>query len=248
MEIVDNDEVCNSPSSSSLLHVLDGHAHAQLRQICTSLNGQFPVFQTPTQLQNFYTASTNLFTNASSSSSCILGPKKSPSPFYWTGIIKSGSNWIDSYTKSPVSTALTIDDNGLVSDDANCSMVLESRLHPKACSSTAPCGLCSPLEPSLLTLKGLLCLTRDSVSAFDTKYLVQGGVRKNGRLYFRGIKSSHIYFDDGDQRWTLQSLLYPGIIVKMIPKGHSQGFPIGRNTWIVQVYVIIWYKNEVHKI
>ena len=53
-------------------------------------------------------------------------------------------------------------------------------------------------------------------SDFDTEFYVYGLL--NDRLYFRGIRASHIFLDPFDGRWTLQSLKNPGKISKLVNK------------------------------
>ena len=53
-------------------------------------------------------------------------------------------------------------------------------------------------------------------SDFDTEFYAYGLL--NDRLYFRGIRASHIFLDPFDGRWTLQSLKNPGKISKLVKK------------------------------
>ena len=53
-------------------------------------------------------------------------------------------------------------------------------------------------------------------SDFDTEFYAYGLL--NDRLYFRGIRASHIFLDPFDGRWTLQSLKNPGKISKLVRK------------------------------
>ena len=70
-------------------------------------------------------------------------------------------------------------------------------------------------------------------SDFDTEFYVYGLF--NGRLYFRGIRASHIFVDPVDGKWTIQSLKSPGKISKILSDGHSsEHYPIGRLQWTVQ--------------
>ena len=52
-------------------------------------------------------------------------------------------------------------------------------------------------------------------SDFDTEFYAYGLL--NDRLYFRGIRASHIFLDPFDGRWTLQSLKNPGKISDRCP-------------------------------
>ena len=70
-------------------------------------------------------------------------------------------------------------------------------------------------------------------SDFDTEYYVYGIF--SGRLYFRGIRASHIFVDPVDGKWTIQSLKSPGKISKLSSEDYSaQHYPVGRLEWTVQ--------------
>ena len=70
-------------------------------------------------------------------------------------------------------------------------------------------------------------------SDFDTEFYVYGIF--SGRLYFRGIRASHIFVDPVDGKWTIQSLKSPGKISKLSSENYSaQHYPVGRLEWTVQ--------------
>ena len=58
-------------------------------------------------------------------------------------------------------------------------------------------------------------------------------------LFWRGIRASHIYFDDTDGRWTLQSLKSSGRMSKLSANFSKTGYPFGRLTWNVQVQLLL---------
>ncbi len=58
-------------------------------------------------------------------------------------------------------------------------------------------------------------------------------------LFWRGIRASHIYFDDADGRWTLQSLKSSGRMSKLSANFSKTGYPFGRLTWNVQVQFLL---------
>merc|ERR1719376_813754 len=86
-----------------------------------------------------------------------------------------------------------------------------------------------------LKLKGLCVTDLAPDSDFDTDYYVYGLV--NNRIHFRGIRASHIYFDEGEESWVLESLKNPTKRSKLLlsPNELSRGsrYPIGRLEWIV---------------
>ena len=69
---------------------------------------------------------------------------------------------------------------------------------------------------------------------FDTDFYAYG--LYNGRLYFRGIRASHIFVDPVDGKWTIQSLKSPGKISKLSKSEEYSAthYPIGRLEWTVQ--------------
>ena len=69
---------------------------------------------------------------------------------------------------------------------------------------------------------------------FDTDFYAYGLF--NGRLYFRGIRASHIFVDPVDGKWTIQSLKSPGKISKLSKSEEYSAthYPIGRLEWTVQ--------------
>ena len=61
--------------------------------------------------------------------------------------------------------------------------------------------------------------------------------------FLRGIRASRIFFDSRDDRWTLESLKSPGRRSKLSKGASGVGYPIGRQTWTVEVeQFVITYK------
>lgn len=94
-----------------------------------------------------------------------------------------------------------------------------------------PCGICNIESQKRLRLKGLCVDDLKKDADFDTEFYVFGLF--NERLYFRGIRSSHIFLDPVDGKWTIQSLKSPGKISKLSVLSDDK-YPIGRLEWIVQ--------------
>ena len=98
---------------------------------------------------------------------------------------------------------------------------------------TEPCGICKIQPQKRLRLKGLCVDDLKKDSDFDTEFYVYGIF--SGRLYFRGIRASHIFVDPVDGKWTIQSLKSPGKISKLSSEDYSaQHYPVGRLEWTVQ--------------
>ena len=67
--------------------------------------------------------------------------------------------------------------------------------------------------------------------------------------YFqRGIRASRIYYDSEDNSWNLESLKTPGIRSKLSIESSSFQYPIGRQTWRVDVSFIHGRNNTVSNI
>ena len=60
---------------------------------------------------------------------------------------------------------------------------------------------------------------------------------------FRGMRASRIFFDATDDRWTLESLKSPGRRSKLPTKESEFDYPIGRQTWTVEV----WFSCYTHR-
>ena len=60
---------------------------------------------------------------------------------------------------------------------------------------------------------------------------------------FRGMRASRIFFDATDDRWTLESLKTPGRRSKLPTKDSEFDYPIGRQTWTVEV----WFPCYPHR-
>jgi len=89
-------------------------------------------------------------------------------------------------------------------------------------------------------------------SDFDVEYYAFGML--NGRIHFRlaikfkvltteiisnqiyrGIRASHIFYDNTDKTWTLESFKTPGRISKLSESQSIYGYPFGRLTWTIKV-------------
>ena len=88
------------------------------------------------------------------------------------------------------------------------------------------------------------CKTSSSKSIyFNDKSLVNIPSHLSINFIFRGMRASRIFFDATDDRWTLESLKTPGRRSKLPTKESEFDYPIGRQTWTVEV----WFSCYTHR-
>ena len=152
--------------------------------------------------------------------------------YFWTGITEDSDTdaevYLNEYTNEPIKFDPNIYPGPL--GNFSCTMARGDFLERKDCLDLEPCAICQVQPQKRLRLKGLCVEDLKKDSDFDTEFYSSGIF--NDRLYFRGIRASHIFVDSVDGKWTLQSLKSPGKISKLdIP---NTRYPIGRHQWKVQ--------------
>ena len=254
IEDVAKSSLCAKESVSDVAIFNHGTSHDYVKFICDKLGGQLPTFganvserlDTYQELKNSYTDNvSNLTCLVSESMNTDKGRDvtistqlnildEAPEVFFWTGIIEDTENdrevFINEYTQEPIEWDPNIYPGPL--GNFSCTMVRGDHLVKKDCDDLEPCGICKVEPQKRLRLKGLCVddLKRDS--DFDTEFYVYGLF--NDRLYFRGIRASHIFLDPSDGKWTIQSLKSPGKISKLPDSYSLSRYPIGRLTWTIQ--------------
>ena len=209
-----------------------GAPYEHYRFICDKFEGQLPTFESKRDRREQYKEIAALFEENFKNVSCQLNEDL----FFWSGITEDINNeenvFLNSYTREPIQW----DPNlwpGPASGDIACTMVRgESYLAKEKCTSKLPCGVCNYNPFKKLVLKGLCYNELQNDGDFDTEYYVDG--LYNERVHFKGVRASHIFFDDEDGRWTLQSFKDPTKRSKLVTNSSTQ-FPIGRLTWEVAV-------------
>ena len=152
--------------------------------------------------------------------------------YFWTGITEDPDEdtevYLNEYTNEPIKFDPNIYPGPI--GNFSCTMARGDFLVRKDCLDLEPCAICQVQPQKRLRLKGLCVEDLKKDSDFDTEFYSSGIF--NDRLYFRGIRASHIFVDAVDGKWTLQSLKNPGKISKLdIP---NTRYPIGRHQWKVQ--------------
>lgn len=245
---------CRKPSDLALFN--HGLSHDYLKFLCGKLGGFLPTFgQNVSERKSIYDNIKDTFIGAVSKLTCIVNEDLSRSDnelklsssikvldsdselYFWTGIKEDTSVseevFLNEYTQEPIKWEPDIYPGPL--GNFSCTMARGHQyLVKKDCIlDTEPCGVCQEIEPQKrLRLKGLCVEDLKADSDFDTEYYVYG--LRNDRLYFRGIRSSHIFLDPVDNKWTIQSLKNPGKISKLMNAEDSKMYPIGRQQWKIQ--------------
>ena len=157
--------------------------------------------------------------------------EESKDVYFWTGVVKDPES--DTYLNEYSNKAINFDPNIYPGPVGNfsCTMARGDYLVRKDCLDTEPCGICQIDPQKRIRLKGLCIDDLKKDSDFDTEFYLSGVL--NDRLYFRGIRASHIFVDPVDSKWTIQSLKNPGKISKLM-NVPSTKYPFGRQTWTVQ--------------
>ena len=150
--------------------------------------------------------------------------------YFWTGIIEDPES--NAYLNEYNNKVINFDANIYPGPIGNfsCTMARGDFLVRKDCFDLEPCGICEIEPQKRIRLKGLCVDDLKKNSDFDTEFYLSGVY--NDRLYFRGIRASHIFMDF-DGKWTLQSLKNPGKISKLTDSSSTR-YPFGRQKWIVQ--------------
>ncbi|XP_059086853.1 uncharacterized protein LOC131883401 isoform X1 [Tigriopus californicus] len=232
-----NDQPCSKANLHGRALFNYGAPRDNFKFLCDKLDGQLPVFKTQEERTKKYQAIKGLFLNTFDNFTCLLTDQgveqDQKEVFFWTGIEedtnRTGNLFIDAYSQKPVDWDVNLFP-GPAAGDIKCTMVRGKEfLAKEKCDSELPCGYCEFHPKKKLLLKGLCIGDLSENGDFDTEYYVSG--MKNERPHFRGLRASHIYFNDTDQTWVLASLRSPGKRSLVRNDAFKTGFPLGRTPW-----------------
>ena len=254
IEDVARSSICKKNSAIAIFN--HGLTHDQAKFICEKLGGQLPTFgNSSNQRRDKYRELKDLFIKSVTNTSCIVSENTNTDEaknkdvtlsveisvedmtqdvFFWTGITQDSIDdkevFINEYTKEKIEWDPNIWPGPV--GNHSCTMARGNYLVKKDCQDIEPCGICEINPEIRFRLKGLCVDDLKKNSDFDTEFYAHGLF--NDRLYFRGIRASHIFFDPLDNRWTLQSLKSPGKISKLTEMFSEMKYPIGRLEWTVE--------------
>ena len=228
-----------------------GISHDYAKFVCQKLGGQLPTLgRNLTEKQSLYNSLKDKLLDTVSNFTCTVSEdsntdgrntdvtvsiaisvEEPKEVYFWTGITEDPDTevYLNEYTKEPIQFDPNIYPGPV--GNFSCTMARGPEfLVRKDCLDLEPCAICQVQRQKRLRLKGLCVEDLRKDSDFDTEFYSSGIF--NERLYFRGIRASHIFVDPVDGKWTLQSLKNPGKISKLdIP---NTRYPIGRHRWTVQ--------------
>lgn len=235
-----DDKPCSKDDLHGLALFNYGAPRETFKFLCDKLDGQLPVFKTKEERINEYQVIKRTFLQTFDNFTCLLkdqGPnQKQKEVFFWTGIEEDTNQtenvFLDSYSLQPLDWDVNLFP-GPASGDIKCTMVRGKEfLAKEKCESELPCGYCNFNPKKKLILKGLCIGDLSENGDFDTEYYVSGMIDE--RPHFKGLRASHIYFNNTDQSWVLASLKSPGKMSMIRNEALTTGFPLGRMAWTIQ--------------
>ena len=109
--------------------------------------------------------------------------------------------WVDPYTGQGLTEENPI---AQLKGDRECAAVWGTDFVTSRCNGELACGYCElEQNENKFMIKGL-CQSNFVNNDYDNYYYIHG--LKNGKLFFKGIRYSYIYFDSVMERWILQSI------------------------------------------
>ncbi len=256
IEDVSKNQLCAKSALAETALFNHGISHDYLKFMCEKLGGDLPTFgSSKEEKDEIYKQIKETFEQSVSNVTCTVSEDmntdnglrqvdvnlatsinvvvdQAQDLFFWTGIVQDEQEvFVNEYSNAPIAWDPNLYPGPV--GNFSCTMARgKEYLVKKDCMQDfEPCGICNVESQKRLRLKGLCVDDLKKDSDFDTEFYAYGLF--NERLYFRGIRASHIFYDPLDSKWTLQSLKNPSKISKiMTTKAHE--YPIGRIEWTVK--------------
>jgi len=233
-------EFCAKPFSNDMVIIPEAVTFADATNICESISGELYSADDPQYSpEDLYQ---KLKTETDPGSNCQL---PSGDISYWQGNRwdEGGQSWMGYRDNKTVSRELTV-----LKEPSPGELCLTNEfgtLRPRKCDNKF-CAFCKKstkkfvkeerTDPKPILLKGLCKTATEEDFIFDTEFYPSG--MQDGRIYFRGVRSSHMYYKAGEREspeswtgnWRIESLKDPNQVL-ILSTRNSQGYPFGRFDW-----------------
>ena len=161
-----------------------------------------PVVKNEEEFQDWISKINNATERLNGTDSCYSSPGK---PVFRVGQrYDRGKNlWKDPYTGEILTEDNLI--SRLDNKKFECAAIWGTEFRPARCDGKTMCGLCEiDQNNNKYIMKGFCKSNLIDKSDYDLYYYIYG--LKNGKIYFKGLRNSHIFFDSDQERWILKSL------------------------------------------